>query len=241
MSSILVLNYDESLSFTKQFRDEGEDIVQLYSNTRQRLHLLRDEWSGEAADAFYDEMESELLPALQRVSAALFLCNEVLIKVMKITHSAEEETAVFFGKDLNSSFGLDGFQKSLAGNSLDKGQYATIPPVPKVEEPQHQPDEKPLPETGWGGTSGTDGVENDDIRGIKGDLKDMGTGVRVPPPHVDATQSDTVGGSSQVISDHDQGGSDSAASVNEISKQVGVVGNSNDDMSWRSTRLQKRF
>ncbi len=136
MPNILALNYDEILSFTKQFRDEGEDIVQLYSNTRERMHLLREEWSGEAADAFYEEMESELLPALQRVSGALFLCNEVLIKVMKITHNADEETIGFFGKDLDSDFGLGGFQKSLAGDRLDRDQHVAIHPAPKkAEEP----------------------------------------------------------------------------------------------------------
>lgn len=134
MSNILALNYDEILSFTKQFRDEGEDIVQLYSNTRQRMHLLREEWSGEAADAFYEEMESELLPALQRVSGALFLCNEVLTKVMRITLNADEETVVFFGKDLDANFGLGGFQKSLAGDRLDKDQHTAIHPTPKTEE-----------------------------------------------------------------------------------------------------------
>lgn len=162
MSKILALNYDEVLSFTKQFRDEGEDIVQLYSNTRQRMHLLRDEWSGEAADVFYKEMELELLPALQRVSEALFLCNQVLTKVMKITHSAEEETVGFFEKELDSSVGLGGFQKPLAGDRLDHAQPTPLPPAPKAEEPQ--PDEKPLPETGSEGASGAESIENGDSR-----------------------------------------------------------------------------
>jgi len=225
MSNILVLNYDEALSFTKQFRDEGEDIVQLYSNTRQRMHLLRDEWSGEAAEAFYEDMELELLPALQRVSGALFLCSEVLTKVMKITHSADEETVGFFGKDLDSSFGLGAFQKPFVDAFLDKNQPAPIPPAPKAEEPQ--PDEKPLPGTDSGGASGGGGTESGDSRGIKGDLKGMGTGVSAPAPQADSTQGNRAGGSPQVMSSHGQGGSN--GTVGGVSKQADVAGNSNGD------------
>lgn len=160
MSNLLVLNYDHLHSFTKQFRDEGEDIVQLYSNTRQRMHLLRDEWSGEAADAFYDEMELEFLPALQRISDALFLCNEVLTKIIKITYNAEEETASFFGKDFDSSFEFGGFQKY---STSYQDQPSSIYSYSKVTEEFH-PDEKPFSETGNKGVADGDNIDNEDSR-----------------------------------------------------------------------------
>jgi len=216
MSNILALNYDEALLFTKQFRDEGEDIVQLYSNTRQRMHLLRDEWSGEAAEVFYEEMESELLPALQRISMALFLCNEVLTKVMKIMLNADEETVGFFGKDLDSGFGLGGFQKSFTGNPLDKDQMAPIPPALKAEE--HQPDEKPLAETGSERASGGGGVESDDSRGIKGDLKDMGTGLSDLSPQGDDTKTIIISSNPQVMTIGDV-----ESVVKEIAPQISTV------------------
>jgi WXG100 family type VII secretion target len=116
MSNLIAINYDETSAFGKQLRNEGNDIVQLYSNTRQRVEALRNEWIGDAAEAFHEEMEAELLPALQRVSGALFLCDEVLLKVMKIIHEADEETTGFFKDDLDTDFGAGLF--GLAGAGL---------------------------------------------------------------------------------------------------------------------------
>jgi WXG100 family type VII secretion target len=109
MAHITQVNYEESGLISKGLHSEGDDIVQLSSQTRQRVHALHSEWVGDAADAFFEEMESELLPALQRVSGALFLGEEILNKVMKIIHEADEETAQFFKNDLGGDFGADLF------------------------------------------------------------------------------------------------------------------------------------
>ena len=58
------LNYDELRTFVKKFRDEGEDIVQMHSKMRDRVHDLHKDWVGESADKFFNEMENDVLPAL---------------------------------------------------------------------------------------------------------------------------------------------------------------------------------
>jgi len=93
MAHTMQVYYDETRIFSRNIHTDGDDILALHARTRQRVHALRADWSGEAAEAFFEEMEAELLPALQRVSNALFLAEEILDKIIKIIQDADEGTA----------------------------------------------------------------------------------------------------------------------------------------------------
>ena len=114
--NILQLNYDELGTIAKKFKDEGEDAFKLYTSTRQRVRDLHKEWIGDAAEKFFDEMENELLPALQRVSKALHLTQDVTNDIMRIVHDADEDTTHFFTGDFSrDDFGASIFQGALGG------------------------------------------------------------------------------------------------------------------------------
>ncbi len=93
------LNYDELRTVVKKFRNEGEDIVQLHSTMRDRVHDLHKDWAGEGADKFFKEMENDVLPALTRLSSALFYAQDVLHKIIQTIQSFDEDTARFFRID----------------------------------------------------------------------------------------------------------------------------------------------
>jgi WXG100 family type VII secretion target len=114
-NSFFQLHYDQLVSIAKKFKDEGEDIAQLHSITRQRVRDLHKEWIGDAADKFFDEMETELLPAVQRLAQALFLTQDVTGDIMKIIQDADEETAGYFRNQLSG----DDFGASLFGSALN--------------------------------------------------------------------------------------------------------------------------
>ena len=111
-NSFFQLNYDQLISIAKKFKDEGEDIAQIHSTTRQRVRDLHKEWIGEAAEKFFEEMETELLPAVQRLAQALFLSQDMTNEIMKIIEDADEETVGYFGSS-------DDFGASLFGSALD--------------------------------------------------------------------------------------------------------------------------
>ncbi len=117
MSKIVQLKYDELSAIIKKFNGEGEDFAQLVTATRQRLQDLRKDWMGDAADKFFAEMEQDLLPALTRVSKALFVSQDVLMQVTKIIREADEENANFFKNALQGGddFGAAGFESALGG------------------------------------------------------------------------------------------------------------------------------
>ncbi|MGZ6346923.1 MAG: WXG100 family type VII secretion target, partial [Anaerolineales bacterium] len=93
------LNYDELRTVVKKFRNEGEDIIQLHSTMRDRVHDLHKDWVGEGADKFFKEMENDLLPALTRLSSALFYAQDVLHKIIQIIQTFDEDTAGYFKLD----------------------------------------------------------------------------------------------------------------------------------------------
>jgi len=113
-NSFFQLNYDQLVSIAKKFKDEGEDIAQLHSTTRQRVRDLHKEWIGDAADKFFDEMEGELLPAVQRLAQALFLSQDMTNEIMKIIQDADEETVGYFKNQLSG----DDFGAGLFGSAL---------------------------------------------------------------------------------------------------------------------------
>ncbi|MBA4384307.1 MAG: hypothetical protein C0410_06195 [Anaerolinea sp.] len=105
MNLFVQLKYDELRLLVKRFRNEGEDIFSLLSKTRQKVHDLETEWIGEGAEKFFDEMETVLLPALQRTAQALFFSEEVLVKIIRIINEADKETTSYFKHD---SFEFEG-------------------------------------------------------------------------------------------------------------------------------------
>jgi WXG100 family type VII secretion target len=113
----LQLNYDELTSIAKQFKDQGEDIARLHAQTRQRVRDLYKEWEGEAAEKFFDEMETLLLPAVQRLAQALFLTQDTTGEIMKIIREADEDTVGFFRNQLGGGddFGAGKFGEAVQG------------------------------------------------------------------------------------------------------------------------------
>jgi WXG100 family type VII secretion target len=93
------LNYDELRVMVKKFRDEAEDIAKLQVKMRDRVRDLHKDWEGDAAEKFFKEMEGELLPALSRLSRALFFAQDTLQRIIKIIHDHDEDTKGFFRGD----------------------------------------------------------------------------------------------------------------------------------------------
>ena len=101
------LKYDELNTIVKRMRDEGEDINLLARKTREKVHDLYLEWIGEGAEKFFTEMDMKLLPALSRLSQALFTSQMTLNRIIKVMKDADRETARFFKGDL-ARVGLSG-------------------------------------------------------------------------------------------------------------------------------------
>ncbi len=121
--AINLANYDDLRLISKALENEGESFAQLYSVTRQKMNLLRSEWYGDAAKAFFNEADNTLLPAVQRVSKALIEAQSILDQIGRIVHDADVETATYF-RDFAAS--ADGASESPQGGSLFVGLGSTL-------------------------------------------------------------------------------------------------------------------
>lgn len=101
MGRLVRLDYDDLKNISHRLRDEGEDIAQLQGKIRDRTRDLHKDWEGEGAQKFFTEMDNDLLPALSRLSTALFFAQDTLRRIVQLIHDHDEDTKGFFKGDFS--------------------------------------------------------------------------------------------------------------------------------------------
>jgi WXG100 family type VII secretion target len=197
MAKTVQLNYDELTTIVKKFKENGEDYTKLHSNLRQRVQDLHKDWIGEGAEKFFEEMEVELLPALERLARAFFFSQDTLQKIMRIINEKDTETAGFFKGEFDlfgnigsgisagvssglpdpgssgDDFGASQFEQALPQQGAGNSEQAT-----NDFQTSDQQDANRVSEAS-GSTAGTAGGGGGGSynQGTMGDLNHMGTGV----------------------------------------------------------------
>jgi len=63
--------YDELDQLSGMFSSEAGQVGETMGKLKSAIENMRDKWIGEGAQKFFQEMESEVLPALGKLQAAL--------------------------------------------------------------------------------------------------------------------------------------------------------------------------
>lgn len=96
-NDIIQADYEQLDSAAARFGRQVSQNQALESRLRQTMAVLQQGgWVGEAANAFYGEMEGEVLPAMQRLTGALEQAQSTTLKIKQIMKTAEEEAAAPF-------------------------------------------------------------------------------------------------------------------------------------------------
>ncbi|MBW6472845.1 MAG: WXG100 family type VII secretion target [Anaerolineaceae bacterium] len=86
------LNGEQLAQMMKKFQSEADELNQLLSQTRNKIGTLRSSgWVGRGSDQFYNEMESLVLPAVQRLVAALNAASNQVNAILKIYDDAQNQ------------------------------------------------------------------------------------------------------------------------------------------------------
>ena len=94
------LNGEQLQNLAKQFQSEADELNNLLSQTRNKVASLHGSgWIGQGADQFNNEMESLMLPAVQRLVAALHAASNQINAIMKIYDDAQSQSQGFFKFD----------------------------------------------------------------------------------------------------------------------------------------------
>ncbi|MCX6080279.1 MAG: WXG100 family type VII secretion target [Chloroflexi bacterium] len=98
MAGTTKLNYDELQAIIKSLQGEEEEMKALLSQTKSKVEgLHNNQWVGQGADKFFNEMEGVVLPKMGKLVYALDVAGHVLNQIMQTIHQADEETKGFFG------------------------------------------------------------------------------------------------------------------------------------------------
>jgi WXG100 family type VII secretion target len=97
MADLQQINYDDMQAFIKMFEGEENELKVLFDQTKSKVESLHgNQWVGVAADKFFNEMETHVLPRTAKMLSALDTAGNVAKQISQIIHQADEETKGFF-------------------------------------------------------------------------------------------------------------------------------------------------
>ena len=93
-NDIIQAEYEALETIVKTFEAQSDIVDQMLQNLNNRVEDLRSGgWEGQGADAFYQEYDGEITPAVKRLSAALIDGSTLSNQIIDIFQQAEAEAA----------------------------------------------------------------------------------------------------------------------------------------------------
>jgi WXG100 family type VII secretion target len=90
--------YEELEKIAATFGSSSEEIEQMINQIKQRVQGLHQSWIGRGANAFFQEMDSEVLQALNNLKKAFQESMTITRSVSSLLAQAEEEASGNFAK-----------------------------------------------------------------------------------------------------------------------------------------------
>jgi WXG100 family type VII secretion target len=92
MTDEIRADYDRLEQLANQFANQAQAIQQTLQNVRGSMDPLEGGgWVGRGSDSFFQEMQSEVLPANERLQQALEEANRITKQIIQTVKQAEEE------------------------------------------------------------------------------------------------------------------------------------------------------
>ena len=87
-------DYDQLEQVASQFANQSQAIQQMLQNVRGSMDPLEGGgWIGRGSDAFFTEMQSEIIPANERLQQALDEANRVTKQIVQVVKQAEDDAS----------------------------------------------------------------------------------------------------------------------------------------------------
>ncbi len=90
-------DYDELAQIAKSFNRQAAGMKQALQRIKRQISVLRGgDWIGQGATRFYQEMDNDVLPSLNRLAGALANGDQTTRKISQIMKQAEQDAASIF-------------------------------------------------------------------------------------------------------------------------------------------------
>ena len=93
MADEVKADYEQLEEVANKFSNQSEEIQQMLQLVKNNMDKLEPDWIGRGSEAFFSEMQSEVLPAVMRLQQALEEANRVTKEVVQTMQDAEEEAS----------------------------------------------------------------------------------------------------------------------------------------------------
>lgn len=97
MADEIRANYEELEQVASRFSGQSQSVEEMLQKVRACMEKLADGgWIGRGADAFFAEMEGEVLPAINRLVSALSDAAQTTGQIAQDMQQAEDEASSLF-------------------------------------------------------------------------------------------------------------------------------------------------
>jgi len=111
-------DHDQLSHIAKIFSGQASNTSRTLQKIKRQVGTLQSgDWVGEGAEAFYREMQGEVLPAVTRTASAFEVSSRVTRQISQIMQQAEEEVARLF-KGNGSGVGVGGAAAAAIASAL---------------------------------------------------------------------------------------------------------------------------
>jgi WXG100 family type VII secretion target len=87
-------DYDQLKNIQKSFSAQAENVAKSTQNIRSVMDKLQGgDWIGEGAQKFYQEMNDQVLPTMNRLNKALQEASRATAQISQLMKKAEEEAS----------------------------------------------------------------------------------------------------------------------------------------------------
>lgn len=102
MMALIRVSYEAMKKYQNSFRGQESAVQQTTQKLTKVIEQLRGgDWIGEGATAFFNEMDSEVIPAMKKLQNAMTEGDRVAKEIEKIQHETEASIESIFTDILN--------------------------------------------------------------------------------------------------------------------------------------------
>ncbi len=97
MAYTVQCDYDQLNGIVQRFNDGSESARATYDKVLAQMEVLRGgAWIGPNADKFYEIMENDWLPAMDRLTKSMASAAETVEQIQKIIKDADDQNKSYF-------------------------------------------------------------------------------------------------------------------------------------------------
>jgi WXG100 family type VII secretion target len=102
MSNTIAIEYEQVSQMSSHFSEESARVRKVLTDLERQIQVLKQGgWIGDAADAYYQEMDTDVIPGVNRLIEALTLAADTMSQLSTTMKNAEEEAQACFPKTTN--------------------------------------------------------------------------------------------------------------------------------------------